>query len=75
MIPAAMPLVLLLWSFLLPMAAGVEVSSADLSRLQTDKNLGLAALEEGDLAEAGRRFEAVRRLAPGEPLEIGRAHV
>ncbi len=68
MIPAAMPLALFLWSLLIPMAAGPEVSAADLSRLQGDKNLGLAALEEGDLVEARKRFEAVRRLAPAEPL-------
>jgi Tfp pilus assembly protein PilF len=30
--------------------------------------VGLAALEEDHLAEAGKRFETVRRLAPGEPL-------
>ena len=68
MIPAAMPLLLFLWSLVLPSAAGAEVPAADLSRLQADKNLGLAALEEGDLAEARKRFEAVRKLAPAEPL-------
>src|SRR6476660_3641057 len=36
--------------------------------LQSAKNVGLAALEEGDLAEAAKRFEAVRKLAPAEPL-------
>ena len=30
--------------------------------------MGLAALEEDNLSEAGRRFEAVRKLAPWEPL-------
>lgn len=30
--------------------------------------MGLAALEEDNLAEAGKRFETVRKLAPGEPL-------
>jgi Tfp pilus assembly protein PilF len=41
---------------------------ADLPKLETARNVGLASLEEGDLAEAARRFETVRRLAPGEPL-------
>ncbi|MDQ6893429.1 MAG: FG-GAP-like repeat-containing protein [Acidobacteriota bacterium] len=36
--------------------------------LQSAKNVGLAALEEGNLAEAAKRFEIVRRLAPAEPL-------
>ena len=43
-------------------------SPADISRLEAEKNLGLAALEEGDVAQARTRFEAVRRIAPGEPL-------
>ena len=42
--------------------------SADVSRLQSARNVGLAALEEGDLAEASKRFEEVRKLAPGDPL-------
>jgi hypothetical protein len=42
--------------------------AGDLPRLQADKNVGLAALEQGDPVEAARRFEAVRRLAPDEPL-------
>ena len=46
-----------------------QVSSpADVSRLEAEKNLGLAALEEGDAAQARARFEAVRKIAPGEPL-------
>ena len=44
------------------------LSPSELSRLEAEKNLGLAALEEGDVAQARRRFEAVRRLAPAEPL-------
>src|SRR6266540_2347197 len=44
------------------------LSPAELSRLEAGKNLGLAALEEGDQAQARRRFEAVRKLAPAEPL-------
>src|SRR5262249_14530855 len=43
-------------------------SAADLSRLLAEKNLGLAALEEGDDAQARRRFETVRKLAPEETL-------
>ena len=41
---------------------------SDLSRLESAKNVGLAALEEGKLDEARRRFEIVRRLAPAEAL-------
>ena len=43
-------------------------SPADIPRLEAEKNLGLAALEEGEVAQARARFEAVRRIAPGEPL-------
>jgi tetratricopeptide (TPR) repeat protein len=43
-------------------------AASDLPRLETEKNVGLAALEEGNLEDAKTRFEAVRRLAPGEPL-------
>jgi tetratricopeptide (TPR) repeat protein len=39
-----------------------------LNVLQADRNVGLAALEEGNLAEAARRFESVRRRAPSDPL-------
>jgi len=41
---------------------------ADLLRLEAARNVGLAALEEGNLAEARRRFQTVRELAPAEPL-------
>lgn len=62
-----MPLVLAsLWLTLFPLAS--PSSPADVSRLQAEKNLGLAALEEGDAAQARRRFEAVRKIAPAEPL-------
>lgn len=43
-------------------------SPGNRERLETEKNVGLAALEEGQLAEAQKRFEAVRRLAPQDPL-------
>ncbi|HSS45260.1 MAG TPA: hypothetical protein VLO07_07960, partial [Thermoanaerobaculia bacterium] len=43
-------------------------AASDLARLETDKNVGLAAQEEGNLAEAKTRFETVRRLAPAEAL-------
>jgi hypothetical protein len=43
-------------------------SPADLRTLQADRNVGLAALEENDLAEASKRFAEVRRLAPSDPL-------
>jgi tetratricopeptide (TPR) repeat protein len=59
-------------SLLLPLAlviaAAASESAADLSKLQTARNVGLAALEEGKLSEAKGRFEEVRRLAPGQPL-------
>ena len=40
----------------------------DALKLQTARNVGLAALEEGNLAEAAAQFETVRQLAPSEPL-------
>lgn len=48
--------------------ASAQPAPADISRLEAEKNLGLAALEQGDPAQARRRFEAVRKLAPAEPL-------
>ncbi len=45
-----------------------KLSPSDVSALQQARNVGLAALEEGNLAEAAKRFEAVRRLAPDDPL-------
>jgi Tfp pilus assembly protein PilF len=48
--------------------AAASPSAADLRTLQADRNVGLAALEENDLAEASRRFANVRRLAPNDPL-------
>jgi Tfp pilus assembly protein PilF len=41
---------------------------AELLRVEAARNVGLAALEEGNLAEARRRFQTVRELAPAEPL-------
>ncbi|HEX9287265.1 MAG TPA: FG-GAP-like repeat-containing protein, partial [Thermoanaerobaculia bacterium] len=60
--PAAFLLVLLL------RALGPSVPETDLVRLESAKNVGLAALEEGNFDEARRRFETVRQLAPSEPL-------
>ncbi len=54
--------------FLLTFLAAATPSAADLRTLQADRNVGLAALEEGNLAEATRRFADVRRLAPSDPL-------
>ena len=48
--------------------AAPAVPETDLARLESAKNVGLAALEEGNLDEARRRFETVRQLAPSEPL-------
>jgi len=55
---------------ILPATAGPapSLSAADLARLQTARNTGLAALEEANLPEARKRFEEVRGLAPSEPL-------
>ena len=58
----------LLFLFFVLASAPQGPSPADVSRLEAEKNLGLAALEEGDAAQARARFEAVRRIAPGEPL-------
>ena len=65
--PVLLPL-LFLWINVLPPLASAESQPADVSRLEAEKNLGLAALEQGDPGQARRRFEAVRRLAPAEPL-------
>ncbi|MFY9550033.1 MAG: tetratricopeptide repeat protein, partial [Thermoanaerobaculia bacterium] len=63
-----MTLSLPLLALLAALAASGLPPPADLLRLQADKNVGLAALEQGDAVEAARRFDAVRRLAPAEPL-------
>jgi tetratricopeptide (TPR) repeat protein len=57
-----------LFGALLSLLTAVPAGGVDLSRLETAKNVGLAALEEGNLEEARRRFETVRQLAPGEAL-------
>jgi tetratricopeptide (TPR) repeat protein len=62
----ALPFLHLLLSVFLAFPAAV--AAADPARLEAAKNVGLAALEEGKLEEAARRFEEVRRLAPAEPL-------
>lgn len=49
-------------------AGAATPTAAELTALQVARNVGLAALEEGNLAEASKRFETVRRLAPAEPL-------
>ena len=43
-------------------------SATDVRVLQADRNVGLASLEEGNLAEAAKRFAEIRRLAPNDPL-------
>ena len=53
---------------LLALLAAGPPGDADVARLQSAKNVGLAALEGGKLDEARRRFETVRQLAPAEPL-------
>ena len=55
-------------SLLFLLAAAAPVSPSDLPKLQAARNVGLAALEEGNLAEAAKRFETVRQLAPEDPL-------
>ena len=54
-------------SFLLLVLAA-SPAPPDALRLEAARNVGLASLEEGNLDEARRRFEEVRRLAPAEPL-------
>ena len=56
-----------LFAFLGLIAGGLPAAS-DVGKLQEARNVGLAALEEGNLPEAQKRFAAVRRLAPGDPL-------
>ncbi len=57
---------------LAPLALALSVATAlsptDYAALEAAKNVGLAALEEDRLPEASKRFEAVRKLAPAEPL-------
>ena len=50
------------------LAAAGPLSPADVATLQSARNVGLAALEQDDPAEAARRFEIVRKLAPSDPL-------
>lgn len=49
-------------------APAASAPDFDPGKLQAARNVGLAALEEGNLPEARKRFEEVRRLAPGEPV-------
>ncbi|MGH9369399.1 MAG: tetratricopeptide repeat protein, partial [Thermoanaerobaculia bacterium] len=63
----SLPRVLFLLSLLSSVPAPA-VAPSDLGKLQAARNVGLAALEESNLAEAGKRFDEVRRLAPSEPL-------
>ena len=58
----------LICGILLLAAPDRAAEPSDLPRLESEKNVGLADLEEDRLAEARKRFEAVRKLAPGEPL-------
>jgi FG-GAP-like repeat len=60
---SARPVAALVGSILL-----AAVNTSDFPTLEAAKNVGLAALEEGNLVEAGKRFEAVRKIAPSEPL-------
>ncbi len=53
--------------FALAVSAGPS-SPSDALKLQAAKNVGLAALEEGNLAAAAAQFETIRRLAPAQPL-------
>jgi tetratricopeptide (TPR) repeat protein len=62
----AFPVALVLWLSLA--VAERPPDAADLARLQSEKNVGLADLEEDRLPEAKKRFDLVRRLAPGEAL-------
>ncbi len=50
------------------LAVAAVLSSSDVATLQQARNVGLAALEDGNLVEASKRFETARRLAPEDPL-------
>lgn len=63
-----MPGALSFWKLILPILLIAAAPAPDPARLEAAKNVGLAALEEGNLPEARRRFETVRQLAPAEPL-------
>ena len=69
-----MPLLALLFVVAARLSAAVlaappsPAAVSDPARLETEKNVGLANLEEGDFAGARARFAAVRKLAPAEPL-------
>ena len=54
------------------------LAPSDYPALEAAKNVGLAALEEGSLSEAGKRFEAIqdrkhvqRYLKAAPPLTLG----
>ncbi|MEO8349299.1 MAG: tetratricopeptide repeat protein, partial [Acidobacteriota bacterium] len=55
-------------AILLASTLAAPSSPPDLFRLEASRNVGLAALEEGNLVEARRRFQTVRELAPSEAL-------
>ena len=59
---------MLFWVAVSFLSLGPALSRDDLLKLQSARNVGLAALESDDLPEAVRRFEQVRRLAPADPL-------
>jgi tetratricopeptide (TPR) repeat protein len=66
-----MPLIalfILLAAYLSGLLAAPPISAADAARLESEKNVGLASLEEGDWPKARSRFETIRKLAPAEPL-------
>lgn len=65
-----MPLSLLLFVAALALffPPGPPSSPGDFARLEVERNVGLADLEEANLSDAKKRFETVRRLAPGEAL-------
>ena len=52
-------------------AGAAPLSPGQLQALQSDRNVGLAALEEGNLAEAARRFERVRQARAVGPARLG----
>ena len=62
-----LPILLVVW-VALRLAPERAPGPTDLVKLDSEKNLGLADLEEGDLVDAKKRFDAVRRLAPSEVL-------
>jgi len=65
---APIALLVLLAAHFSGLLAALPTSASDAARLESEKNVGLASLEEGDLPKARSRFETIRKLVPAETL-------